>query len=199
MLTTAVGPSFAAFALEHGVSADAMRSILEEAYADHGSDSLVARLELGQATEREFEAWLASRLSEGLDEPLEAAGITAKLFAGSLPDEAMIEAVRRAHDAGVRTGLVSNSWGGHLYDADLMDELFDAVVISGRVGLRKPDPRIYAMAAEMIGVEPSACVFVDDLSQNADGAKAAGMEAIVHRNAEGTLPRLEALLGVALR
>jgi putative hydrolase of the HAD superfamily len=199
VLTTAIGPSFAAFAQEHGVSADAMRAILEEAYADHGSDSLVARLELGEATEEEFETWLAGKLSEGLDEPLDPAGITAKLFAGSLPDHEMIDAVRRARAAGVRTGLVSNSWGGHLYDADLMDELFDAVVISGRVGLRKPDPRIYAMAAQMIGLEPADCVFVDDLEQNADGARAAGMEAIVHRNAEGTVPKLEALLGIALR
>jgi putative hydrolase of the HAD superfamily len=175
-----------------------MRRILDEAYADPGSDSLVARLELGQATEVEFETWLAEALSEGLDEPLEPTGITAKLFAGSQPDEAMIEAVRRAHRAGVHTALVSNSWGGHLYDADLMEELFDAVVISGRVGLRKPDPRVYLMAAEMIGVPPEECVFVDDLAQNADGARAAGMEAVVHRDAEGTVPKLEALLGVAL-
>jgi len=64
--------------------------------------------------------------------------------------------------------------------------------------MRKPDPEIFLHAAELLGLEPDQCVFVDDLAQNADGAKAVGMEAIVHRNARFTVPKLEELLGVPL-
>jgi HAD superfamily hydrolase (TIGR01509 family) len=77
-----------------------------------------------------------------------------------------------------------------------MDELFDAVVISGEVGLHKPQPAIFLLGAERIGVEPADCVFVDDLRENCAGAEAVGMTAILHRGAEGTLPRLEELLNL---
>ena len=69
------------------------------------------------------------------------------MFAGAGPDEAMLAAVRRARAAGIRTGLISNSWGAATYDRALLAELFDGVVISGDVGVRKPTPEIYAMGA----------------------------------------------------
>jgi putative hydrolase of the HAD superfamily len=78
----------------------------------------------------------------------------------------------------------------------MLDELFDAVVISGDVGLHKPQPEIFLMGAERIGVAPEECVFVDDLRENCAGAEAVGMKAILHRGSAGTLPQLEELLGV---
>src|SRR5205823_5513205 len=118
------------------------------------------------------------------------------MFGGMQPDELMIEAVRRAHDAGVKTGLISNSWGpSGFHESDLVP-IFDAVLISGEVGMRKPDAKIFLHAAEMLGLEPSECVFVDDLEQNAEGARAVGMEGIVHRSARFTIPKLAELLGV---
>ena len=65
-------------------------------------------------------------------------------------------------------------------------------------GMRKPDAEIFVRAAELLGLEPAECVFVDDLEQNAEGARAVGMEAIVHRSARFTVPKLEELLGVPL-
>ena len=70
------------------------------------------------------------------------------LFAGVHPDTAMVEAVRRAHAAGVRTALVSNSWGVHRYPHEMFDELFDGVVISAEEGIRKPARRMYELGAE---------------------------------------------------
>ena len=122
-----------------------------------------------------------------------------RLFAGVIPDEPMIEAVRSAHRKRVPTGLISNSWGGTTYDTSLIEELFDGVVISGEVGLHKPEPEIFRLGAERIGVSPERCVFVDDLRENCEGAEAVGMTAILHRGAEGTVPELERLLGVGLR
>src|SRR5690606_19842598 len=111
-----------------------------------------------------------------------------------------LEAVAAARRAGVRTGLISNSWGEALvYDRERLGDLFDAWVISHEVGLRKPDPEIYAIAAERIGVEPEGCVFVDDLGGNLKPARAMGMATVKHASASATIPALEELLGVPLR
>jgi putative hydrolase of the HAD superfamily len=110
----------------------------------------------------------------------------------------MLAAVRRARAAGVRTGLISNSMGAGSYDRAVFPELFDGVVISGDVGMHKPQPEIFLLGAERAGVAPEECVFVDDLRENCEGAQAVGMTAVLHRGAEATLPELERLLGVAL-
>jgi epoxide hydrolase-like predicted phosphatase len=98
----------------------------------------------------------------------------------------------------VRTGLISNSWGVHRYPQDMMDELFDGVVISGLVGIRKPAPEIYALGAEAIGLPPERCVFVDDLGFNLKPAQELGMATVLHTDSEQTVGELEALLGVPL-
>ncbi len=83
-------------------------------------------------------------------------GLIDGLFAGVHPDAAMVQAVAKARAAGVRTALVSNSWGVHRYPHDLFDELFDGVVISGEEGIRKPSRRMYELGAERAGVQPEA-------------------------------------------
>jgi epoxide hydrolase-like predicted phosphatase len=110
----------------------------------------------------------------------------------------MLSAVRELRRGGVRTGLISNSWSLDHYDRDLLKELFKVVVISGEVHLHKPQPEIYALAAEKLGVEPSACLFVDDLRENCEGAEAVGMTAVRHRTTEETRKRLADLTGVSL-
>jgi len=199
VLTTSMGRAFADFCVEHGVDPDRFKAVIGEAYGADGSAGMVGRLERGEIEIEEFETWLAEHLSEGVPEPLEAQGIRDRMFAGMTPDEDMIDAVRRAHDAGIRTGLISNSWGPSGFSRDELGEVFDAVLISGEVGMRKPDREIFLRAAELLGLEPAQCVFVDDLSPNAEGARAAGMEGLVHRSARFTVPKLEGLLGVPLR
>ena len=110
----------------------------------------------------------------------------------------MLGAVRAARAGGVATGLISNSWGLGIYDRLDSTDMFDATVISGEVGLHKPQPEIYLLACERLGVEPAAAVFVDDLRENCAGAEAVGMTAILHRDSAQTIARLEELLGVAL-
>jgi epoxide hydrolase-like predicted phosphatase len=120
------------------------------------------------------------------------------MFGALREDERMLEAVRRARAAGIRTGLVSNSMGAGRYDRATFPELFDGVVISGEVGMHKPQPEIFLLGAERAGVAPEECVFVDDLRENCVGAEAVGMTPVLHRGAETTLPELERLLGVEL-
>jgi epoxide hydrolase-like predicted phosphatase len=111
----------------------------------------------------------------------------------------MVEAVRRARAGGVRTALVSNSWGVHRYPHDLFEELFDGVVISGEEGTRKPAKRMYELGAERAGVAAEQCVFVDDLPFNLTPAQELGMATVHHTNAEQSIGELEQILGLALR
>jgi epoxide hydrolase-like predicted phosphatase len=120
------------------------------------------------------------------------------MFAGFRDDEGMMGVVTRAREAGLRTALLSNSWGNE-YDRELLGRLFDTVVISGEVGLRKPEPEIYRLTASRLGVEPAQCVFVDDLAPNVRGAVAVGMVGVHHIDTATTVAELEALFEVALR
>jgi epoxide hydrolase-like predicted phosphatase len=172
---------------------------LLEAAADAGTagSSPVHRLERGELTPAEFEQQLADRLAER-GSAVAPQGLLGRMLGGLAQlDAGMLGIVRRAHDAGVRTALLSNSWGDH-YPDELFDGLFDAVVISGRVGMRKPDAEIFRHTAELLGLDPDACVMVDDLPQNVRGAVAAGMAAVQHTDVDSTRAELEALLGLEL-
>ena len=77
--------------------------------------------------------------------------------------------------------------------------MFDAIIISGEVGMRKPESRIYRLAAEQVGLAPNECVFVDDLQVNIVGAVEVGMVGVLHREYEVTANELEILFGIPLR
>jgi putative hydrolase of the HAD superfamily len=191
VLTTNVFESFAAFCREEGLDPDTVATRFR---ADAAARDLLGELEEGRIGKADFEARFAPMLGVERHD-----GLIARLFAGMKPDEAMFDAVAAARRAGVRTGLVSNSWGEEGYDRTRFDELFDVLVISGELGIRKPAPDIYSLAAERLGVPPARCVFVDDLPGNLKPAAALGMATVLHRDAAATIPRLEALLGVSLR
>ena len=190
VLTTNVFQSFREFSEREGLDPDHVK---EKFRSDPDALGLLRRLEKGEVDVGEFEPAFADAI--GVDDP---EGLVERLFRGIGPDERMVDAVRRARAGGVRTGLISNSWGAGIeYDPGLMEELFDAVVISGDVGMHKPQPEIFELGASRIEVAAAECVFVDDLRENCEGAEAVGMTAILHRGADGTLPRLEELLGVS--
>jgi putative hydrolase of the HAD superfamily len=191
VLTTNVFESFRAFCRAEGLEEDRVRHLFRE---DPVALELLRALETGKLTEDEFGVQFGPLLGVSDHE-----GLVDRLFAGMEPNEPMFEALRRARAGGVRTGMVSNSWGRGRYDRDSFGELFDGVVISGEVGLHKPQPEIFALGAERIGLEPRECVFVDDLRENCAGAEAVGMTAVLHRDTAQTLERLEQLLEVPLR
>jgi putative hydrolase of the HAD superfamily len=162
-----------------------------------GSDpalrELLIALEKGELQEADFERQLGPLLG------VESDGLIDGLFAGVKPDVAMVEAVRRARAGGIRTALVSNSWGVHRYPHDMFDELFDGVVISAEEGTRKPSRRMYELGAERAGVAPEQAVYVDDLPFNLKPAAELGMATIHHTSAEQSIPEMERLLGLPLR
>jgi epoxide hydrolase-like predicted phosphatase len=189
VLTTNLFDSFRTFCELEGLELTALATSIR---TDPESRDLVLALETGQLEEPEFERRFAARLG------VQAPALIDRLFAASGPDETMRSAVRRARAAGVRTGLLSNSWGTRRYPRELLSELFDAVTISGEVGLRKPAPEIYVLAAQRVGLEPAQCVFVDDLPFNLEPAAELGMATVHHVSPDETIPQLEELLGFSV-
>jgi putative hydrolase of the HAD superfamily len=191
VLTTNVFDSFRAFCVEEGLDPDAIKRLFRE---HPEALRMVRALETGDSTEEEFGERFGELL--GIER---RGGLVERMFGHVRPEQAMLEAVRRARAQGVRTGLISNSMGAGRYDRSTFPELFDGVVISGDEGMHKPQPEIFRLGAERVGLPPADCVFVDDLRENCEGAEAVGMTAVLHRGADTTLPRLEELLWIVLR
>ena len=190
VLTTSVWDSFADFCREKGLEEGTVKRLFRE---DPEAIGYLRGLETGAIEEEEFERRFAKLL--GLDE---ATDLIDSMFRGMLPCEPMVEAVRAAGPRGVKTGLISNSWSTSHYDSKLLEELFDTAVISAEVGLHKPQPEIYRLAAERLVVPPDECVFVDDLRENCAGAEAVGMTAILHRDPGESIGRIEELFGISV-
>lgn len=190
VLTTNLFASFRSFAGRTGIDP---QSLMTRFRTDPSARELLVALETGAMDESAFEHRFAAILE------IEPEGLIDGLFADVHPDMAMVNAVAMARRAGIRTALVSNSWGEHRYPLEMFDELFDGVVISGQEGIRKPAMRMYELGAERAGAAAEACVFVDDLPFNLTPAQELGMAAVHHTSADTTLPELERLLGIPLR
>jgi epoxide hydrolase-like predicted phosphatase len=211
VLTPPLDETMAAWARRDGVDFAHFRDVLAdwvglarpgEAAAvggdDHGGPvadgSPIHLLERGELTGAHFEIQLAEALAER-GSPVAATGLLTRILEGlDRLDASMVGLVRRARQAGIRTALLSNSWGDH-YPEELWDGLFDEIVISGRVGMRKPEPAIYRHTAASLELDPAVCVMVDDLPRNIRAAVDVGMVGVLHRDYAQTLAELSALFG----
>lgn len=190
VLTTSVHGAFEGFCAREALDLQRFREVLGAALRDAASPA--ARVEIGALDPGAFDAEMAALLSAGLAVAIEPKGLVERMFRGVRTEQRMVEGIATIRAKGVPVVLVSNSWGGATYDPQVIESLFDQVIISGEVGFRKPDPEIFQLAAERAGVDPSGCVFVDDLPLNCEGARAVGMEAIHHTDPESTLAALHA-------
>jgi putative hydrolase of the HAD superfamily len=196
VLTAPIDEAMAAWAQHEGIDLAVYRTVMR-AWTE-AVKSPIHDLERGTLTPDEFERLLAKAFREhGV--AVNADGLLARMLGGlrELSDD-MVNLVRRARWQGLRTALLSNSWGEH-YPEHLWAGAFDAVVISGRVGMRKPDPEIFRHTAELLGLAPEQCVMIDDLSANIAGAVKAGMVGVLHSSYSQTLEELEILFGLPLR
>ncbi len=183
VLTPSVGRMFRTFETAHNLPAGTLFDAMAQAYGTGGEDSEIARLERGEVDLRDFERALAASF-EALGHDVGAERLVARIFAGLDASGRLWDATGIARAAGVRTGLLSNSWATDGYPDDLLERYFDDIVISGAVGLRKPDPAIFHLAAERLEVAVADCVFVDDLEANVLVARELGMTGVVHTGDE---------------
>lgn len=186
VLTTSIGDAFEQFARLEGLAPGAVSAALRSGPAMR---LLLDGIEEGTLPEAEFERELALLLGVAPE------GLIGRMLATLAPDERMIAAVRALRRAGVPTALVSNSWGVDIYPAALLAELFDATVISGQVGIRKPSREIYLHATRALGLDPADCVFVDDLPRNLAPAAELGMATVHHTDSAATVAEIARLLG----
>jgi putative hydrolase of the HAD superfamily len=180
-----------------GVPADAYRPAMENSLRDHGVHPLFA-LERGEITEAEFLARVERGLGEVLGRDVSLHGFGAWLLEAMQPNHELFDQYRALRrDRGLRFALCTNNvreWEPLWRPMLPIDELFEVVVDSAFVGTRKPEPEIYAITLERLSLPASACVFVDDLPVNVEGARAAGMHAIRFRDNAQAVQELEALL-----
>ncbi len=199
VLTTSPFEAFARFETERGLPAD----IIRRTNAANHLENAWAKFERAEVDIETFDRLFAA---ESLALGAEVRGRDVlPLIAGELRPE-MVEALRRIK-AEFGTGCITNnlpanaigSAGGRtLYIAEVM-ALFDHVIESAKIGLRKPDPKIYRMMVEALGVDPKRCIYLDDLGVNLKPAREIGMTTIKVVSAKQALAELEAATGLSLR
>lgn len=195
VLTTPLSDSIAQWLQAERISPELFGALMREWLAEEVLTSPAHDLEAGRMLAADFERLLAERLRHGDGTGPTAEGILTRMFGMFRATPDMLGVLRVARRHGLRTGLLSNSWGAE-YDRNGWDELFDDVVISGEVGLRKPEPEIYLLAAHRLGLAPQQCVFVDDLPINVRGAAKVGMVGVHHTSLQTTAQELGVLFGL---
>jgi len=173
-----------------------MKSWIAQAYDADGDSNPIHALERGECSAAEFERILAARLDRIDGGSVAAEGLLQRMFAASVRVPAMYDLIRALRRAGLRTAMLSNSWGCDEYPRADFPGLFDAVVISGEVGMRKPEEGIFLYAARALGLAPAECVFIDDMEANVAAAAGCGMTGLLHTEAQSTAAALRGLLGV---
>jgi putative hydrolase of the HAD superfamily len=194
VLTTPLQDGFLAYEEESGVSLEELGNAMGRAAEEQGEHPLFA-LERGEITEAEFRDRIQRHLGDGFD----LTRLRTLYFERLEPNGAMIEFVRGLRGRGVRAALLTNNireweplWRAKLPE---IDELFELVVDSAFVGLRKPDPAIFRLTLERLGgVAPERCVFLDDVDVNCEAARELGMAAVRFESAEQAIPEVESAL-----
>lgn len=181
-------------AVDLGAYADIMRGWLGPEAELEAMVNPIHALERGEMEVPHFEEMLARELTTRTGREVSAAGLLARMFDEFEHAHDMNGLVRRAREAGIRTALLSNSWGD-FYPRDLWEGMFDVVVISGEVGMRKPDPAIFHFTLDLLGLPADACVFVDDLPHNIAAAAGLGLTGVRHVSYDETLAEIQTLFG----
>jgi epoxide hydrolase-like predicted phosphatase len=202
VLTEPLEPSLRAWAETDGLDFESYLAVMQEWLGNHQGDlaasNPIAALERGEIEVPHFEEQLATRLSAHSGRSIAADGLMQRMFDQFVSAPAMAALVLRARRAGLRTGLLSNSWGNE-YPREGWDEMFDVIVISGEVGMRKPDRAIFDHTVDLLGVPAAETVFVDDLAANVRAAADAGLVGVHHTSYDETVAELEAIFAIPLR
>jgi putative hydrolase of the HAD superfamily len=190
VVTTDVFAELSAFCVREGLDPGAFVRVLRD--EPEGREAF-GGVEAGKIGQREFEVTIGRLL--GVDDH----GLLRRALGGLRPRPEMLDLIQRTRAADVRVGLLSNSWGEGEYDPyegyDL-DGIFDAVVISGDTGARKPEAAIYLIATDELGVPPRECVFADDTAANLPPAEELGMATVHFTSADEGIGEISRLLGL---
>jgi putative hydrolase of the HAD superfamily len=195
VLTTPLAAGFLAYQEEAKISLEELGLGIQRAAEAHGEHPLYA-LERGEITEQEFARRLEEQLADGFD----LARLRQLYFERIEPNTPMIQFIGRQRERGLRTALLTNNvreweplWRAKLPE---LDQIFEVVVDSAFVGMRKPEAGIYELTVERLGdgLRAQECLFVDDLEINCEAARDLGMTAVRFENAAQAIEELESAL-----
>jgi putative hydrolase of the HAD superfamily len=198
VLTTPLLDAFLGLQERHGIPPEALGGALMRAAADNGGANPLFELETGRLTEAQFLAQLGAALRSELGRDVDLARFGETFFEYLKPNEELFAFMRTLHGRGYRMAILTNNvreWEPLWRSMLPIDELFEFVVDSGFEGVRKPDPRIYEVTLDRLGVAPEATLFLDDMEINCDAARALGMQAVWFRANEQAIDEIEQLLG----
>ncbi len=196
VLTSPLSVGFMAFQEASGVTLEALGIAMARAAEEHDGEHPLFELEKGAITEIEFRDRVNAHLERSFD--LEA--LRTAYFDHMHTNQPVVDYLRELRGRGLRMALLTNNvreweplWRPKLPE---IDEIFEVVVDSAFVGMRKPDPAIYELTVERLGdgLRCEECLFLDDLEINCEGARALGMSAVQFVDAEQAIPALEAVL-----
>jgi putative hydrolase of the HAD superfamily len=197
VLTLPLLDAFERIHADLGVPPGAVESALR-ALARRDREPPLFKLERGEITEAALVAELQTQVSRELGRPVALDGYGQRFMDALHPNTALLERYRGLREQGVRMALLTNNvreWEAQWRAKLPVDELFEVVVDSAFVGVRKPDPRIYALTLERFGVPAAQCAFVDDLEINVRAAAEAGMHPVHFRDTDQVIAELDALFG----
>jgi putative hydrolase of the HAD superfamily len=196
VLTSPLLDSFASFQESSGISIHELGSAMAAVARRNGTNPLF-ELETGRMTEREFLQSLADELTDRLGRPVELHGFGERYLAELHPNDRLIDYMRQLRARGYKMAICTNNvreWEP-LWRAKLpVDEIFDVVVDSAFVGTRKPEPRIYEITLERLGVPAEGALLVDDVEVNCTAAHELGIQAVWFRDADQAIGEIEAAL-----
>jgi putative hydrolase of the HAD superfamily len=198
VLTTPLLKGFERFQADTGVPAEAFGAALAHAAAGDDGRNPLFELEVGAISEGEFLATLEREISAGLGRPVELHGFAERYMGALDANEALFAHYRALHARGIRFALLTNNvreWEPLWRSKLPVDEIFETVVDSAFVGLRKPDPAIYRLTCARLGVAAERCLFVDDIERNCTAAAEVGMAAVWFRDTGQAIAEMRAALG----
>ncbi|HET9676046.1 MAG TPA: HAD family phosphatase [Solirubrobacterales bacterium] len=197
VLTTPLLGSFERVQDEIDIPAESLGKALRSA-AEANGDNPLFQLERGEIEEVAFLELLSEHLEPLLGHRPHLHRFREVYFDALDPNEAMIELMRELKASGLKMAMLTNNvreWEPLWRSMLPVDEIFEEIVDSAFVGCRKPEPRIYELTLERIGMPAEACLFVDDLQPNVEGARAMGMQAVHFRDNEQAIAEIRAALG----
>jgi epoxide hydrolase-like predicted phosphatase len=199
VLTTPLLAAFAAFQDDSGISPENLGRAMREGLAE-GEELPLFRLERGEISEDDFIERLEDGLEAILDHRPHLQHFRQKFWGALHPNQPMIELMRELQASGLKMAMLTNNvreWEPLWRSMLPVDEIFEEIVDSAFVGCRKPEARIYELTLERIGLPAEACLFVDDLEVNCEGAEAAGMQAVQFRDNEQAIAEIRSALAGA--
>jgi putative hydrolase of the HAD superfamily len=197
VLTSPLIESYAFVQDSSGVPLDALGRAMAAIAERNGANPLF-ELETGRLSEAQFLDGLGCELTEELGRPVSMQDFGERFFEHLHPNERMLDFMRGLRDRGYKLGICTNNvreWEP-LWRAKLpVDEIFSVVVDSAFVGSRKPEPRIYEITLERLGVPAQAALLIDDVEHNCTAARDLGMRAVWFRDTDQAIAEIQAQLG----